>query len=1759
MRFITSNQIAKRCPNGKRFDEETQTCIPREEWEAKHKRKPKKTETKEEQGSKNREVAEKVREMRTHYGIPETNRKELKKFYDSGVRRNPFKRSEDAIRYIDKAMDDESISLDKVLSVICDDQFDSSGDTYSEMFELKGEGRKALLTSVKTALEITPFVSNSISGMWLEPMGESSYGTFDTANGFISINKKLCTKGIEIAREDYATKKDVINPKGEKDTIAWSFSPEGFDEMSDEEKDRYNRIYTITHEMGHSIGFYMENIAMARRSYATAGKERHDDLNIKEIFNKNRGWIIESQVKRVRDDLKRYGKDVDGVSDDVIDDIVSQYESICQKYYTFDPSRKMRLQADAELSILERKANKLLDGKGFIYMMFPDARSFRDYDKSVDECTEQRNIIESCEKIYKELYGLDDDTFNPFDVYSEYGYYAQSDEAKTGKSSSVARGSDSQIEERVAEAFADVCARGDKANTMSVLIVSAINYTISKNLCGGDADFHDYFFGESMNEQRQHMKDNRIIKGTRYIIFNGIDKAEPCPSGTHRHSGINGCHPIDKPHKEGSGAQQAHDKWVATHGGNDGGDVQNPKPKDDPKDNGKENGKGRELKPCPSGQHRHSGIKGCHPISSKHREGSGAELAHNKWMQRHGDKEKDESKDDKPKEKEDDPKTEIDERGITELYAGGMGKPEYSQKIGGFVRQTIRETDPEYYDRMTKDADAIIKSIKDIDWSADGTANDVVKPIKDAFPTYATYFPDFDSFKIEKDDAKQIMESFATVIEEFPWALSSFNGFFIGDIAGAVGFFSSSYGYIKLDAGSAQDASKDTSYIETDLDPVTKKLTDWGFHFAGSTVGSCISHEFGHMMDYNIRAMRYIADHENDGIVNEQTYPFSDTITELANEYYGEDEDGLRSDLNIALDVDFDSYNVISEESGTILIGVDGITSYRYDEFLKRFKKKHGFKEVRLFGNKGDNSRKLTGLNNDMILRIQLSPKQVKEYNKNKPKPETQKATWKEITEKYTPEELAKKMRNVYPKCDEDSVQGDLAVDRIKECEELYKEIYGVDQIVPSEVYSRYGYYGTGTYKSGSKKILKETQATERVADAMRDVSIRGDKANSMSHLILAHMQYETYQVVSGDYDTSFKQFVKKNIGMDKFGEKIIKMRYLLFNRLEKAEPCPAGTHRHSGINGCHPISKPHKEGSGALEAHNKWIATHGGADGKEQGEKKKPDDEKVDGKEDEKGRKLKPCPEGQHRHSGIKGCHPISNKHKEGSGAELAHNKWMNRHGKKKDDEDDKKPSEDEKEEDHTDDDNGEIKPYTDGIDKPISIQYSKGVTERAIKDSNPKLMKGCRDDVKTLRSNFESIDWEKGTNSKIFDKIFGEYNKKYGKEIKLGKGLSKMPKDMFKSQMEVFIGTLEEYPMLVTRFNGFTAHSGDWLMYCEFGNTLAFNMKYYEKSDNINRDMEGVYKNIRDPITRDETTWGFHFKESTYTNCMCHELGHALDNTMFALSYYIQNKIESGLFDDVDQKDVQNKIVDVLNASNSDILHYGRKKTEITSDIEDRGDYLAIKIKGPMYTTTWANLKQAIKDSGLTMDDAFYGTGKRGQGEIHIKNPIKQKGEKKAKKFSELTDDDFAKIEKMTQYSANIGVASAEFSKTRIYECEELYKELYNVDKIVPSDVYSIYGYYGTRDSDRRALRGETTYINRQSADERMAEAMSDVMVRKDKANSMSQLIVCHTEYEMYRIATGDFDLSFRDYVKDKVGFDKFSERIIKMRYIPYAMVIQ
>lgn len=1090
MRYITFNHIAKRCPNGKRFDEETQTCIPREEWEAKQHHREKKQEqeqepkrTKTDDDRKKRETAEGLNELRSHYGIPEEARKELKRFYHTGIRRDPFKRTEDAIKYIDKAIEDESVNIDKILQIICDRQ-KLNEDSYSQLKDLKGEARKSFLMGLRDVLEVSMFASVSITQIELESLSSGVYGQ-KSSTGMISYSHTLFTDAEEFYRDmednirDDLSMKEVINPSGEKDTIAWSFTPRDANSMSDEELYDFVRRSTVAHEIGHTCGDYLENITIGREQY----RERFGDdegKNIKEIFNANREYIIEDNTAEFKRTLIKLKREHPDLTTDEIKEYLNEYKEIIEEYTKFDIRRRKQWEGEKKYDTLERKISKRLNG-AWVYLPRPRMYQFNLFDTSESELKykSQQEVIEDCLSIYKELYGLDDETFNPFDVYSEYGYYgvpakAKNDEPSPQDKDVLTPRKGTRYYERIAEAFADVSARGDDANTMSVLIVSAVNYNIYKNICGDKRTFKEYFFGDTMAEQRDEMKSNRMIKSDE------IAKKQ-CPEGYHSHPNNTKCHPISLKHRPGSKAEQEHIQMGLPV---DGSEPEEKKP---------EEKKPEEKKP------------------RKKKEKVGEDI---------------------------------------EPYESGLEKPESLKYVMGFTRKEIEKT--EYYKKSKKVADNLSKTIEETDWEDTSTTNNekvenILKSLvfeDGESPPKVT----FDFNRYSPQIVKETMEVFAETIGEYSLGLYNLDGF--SETGRGVESYSwlertinFNHKYFKR-GGSDFDSKPDGD----EINPITGMPAEgWSFHFNGTTFSNSVAHEYGHAVDFMLRGMRLaVGEKPKTKSKGEMTYEFTEEQTKDVSETIKEH----------GLDLHFSRQSFNPRKRNFYVSGKEyyAMTWENRIKLVEDLKKVKGVTKVSVQYAYDSNGR------DEIMFVVSVRGKRAKT----------------EATEPVKGKKFEETGENIHSnrndKVSRNKDADKFATDRIRECESVYKKLYGVSVIDPTDAYSGYGYYGrSGKMRSGDKAKVVELNSGERVAEAYNDVIVRKEKANSMSQLIVAHTEFEYYQLMTGDYDMTFEDFIFKKIGKDKFKDRIVKMmRYIPYASLTKSK-CPAGYHKASDGQ-CHQL-----------------------------------------------------------------------------------------------------------------------------------------------------------------------------------------------------------------------------------------------------------------------------------------------------------------------------------------------------------------------------------------------------------------------------------------------------------------------------------------------------------------------------------------------------------------------------------------------------------
>ena len=595
---------------------------------------------------------------------------------------------------------------------------------------------------------------------------------------------------------------------------------------------------------------------------------------------------------------------------------------------------------------------------------------------------------------------------------------------------------------------------------------------------------------------------------------------------------------------------------------------------------------------------------------------------------------------------------------------------------------------------------------------------------------------------------------------------------------------------------------------------------------------------------------------------------------------------------------------------------------------------------------------------------------------------------------------------------------------------------------------------------------------------------------------------------------------------------------------------------------------------------------------------------------------KAKDCPGGMHAHTGYTECHPLDKPHRPGTSADLYHrqmgiaNSWYERHGTTQDDYDKEHPKDDGKDrtEDNTSDDTSS--PSDDSND--YSKVEFKGIMKWDCNKELKSLMPKEYDRVEKAQRKLDSLRYSNKTNVQIYRAVMGEYFKGQKARARAGDGMmfgegvlddtdiemflspvniNKMPKDIFLSFMDESLKSIRECPFGAYAFQNMTASDKqdcEIMHYCWSEGKAGrpgfhFNMKYF-KGRKLRNEPDRVIN-----AKGEETTWGFHFAgERTYADCINHEYGHSLD---FMISALQEISSKNQMNPDSKREITRNDLKDLLNEYRTDSSDWNSRFVYLSEvghyrinlkDAPDKKFLLDNNLVGSTQLDINEKMWNEHKDEILDMlKERGYeyiiesdipnrnSKGKidelnRGRITVFLKDTTEYK-------VSKLPDSEMEKIKEkgLTGYCASISSYgySNVYANTirRIDECAELYKKIYNVDRIDPTDVYSGYGWAGPR---RNAIvdvpKGDTPFNREPRANrefdrtreytqlgdacmEKLAEAYSDVMLRQDDANSMSKLIYAHVQYELHQLMTG-YEGTFEDFVRDKIGMDKFERLITK-----------
>lgn len=572
-----------------------------------------------------------------------------------------------------------------------------------------------------------------------------------------------------------------------------------------------------------------------------------------------------------------------------------------------------------------------------------------------------------------------------------------------------------------------------------------------------------------------------------------------------------------------------------------------------------------------------------------------------------------------------------------------------------------------------------------------------------------------------------------------------------------------------------------------------------------------------------------------------------------------------------------------------------------------------------------------------------------------------------------------------------------------------------------------------------------------------------------------------------------------------------------------------------------------------------------------------------------------KECPGGMHAHTGYTVCHPLDKPHKPGTSADVFHaqvgipNSWYEKHGTTREQymkehperfKDEGGSEESEKEEEKPEEDSEQEESNDESFevsDDSKAVVECKGLDE--IRRSNPEQFKRVeryQSRWKEVRDNpdmsntqkyfevFKSQDWEFSDEALLFgnvtiDPIFND-----------------IPSDEFNYFVDNVMESIKQFPDASFAFESLVdmkKKRGE--DYCRkvimsFSSSFVFNCNtdlafkemarrraWTDTGGNYPQTSDARLIDIYDPVTGESSQWSFHFTDSDETNSIQHEFGHAVGYVLACLYSQKENPSVSEyseISDAVKSVDMQ-----ALNQGYSSKPYVDarigmwpiRSRNEDSRQFEsDAKQYPYVintgRAQGPEDAERMRDaVNERIMPLGFELDSKP--TKYTLSGVECYGYRIKRRAMDGKYSWDEVSKGDLQQgcMDNTSLFWTNR--TEMKMNVKRVRECEKLYKKIYNLDTIQPSDVYSAYGYYAEAVGMRSGKHMSEAELNGKRGGEILAEAFNDVGVRKDRSNSMSRLLVAHTYYEYAVIKLG-YTGTFEDYIRDKVGMDKFKERIIK-----------
>lgn len=625
---------------------------------------------------------------------------------------------------------------------------------------------------------------------------------------------------------------------------------------------------------------------------------------------------------------------------------------------------------------------------------------------------------------------------------------------------------------------------------------------------------------------------------------------------------------------------------------------------------------------------------------------------------------------------------------------------------------------------------------------------------------------------------------------------------------------------------------------------------------------------------------------------------------------------------------------------------------------------------------------------------------------------------------------------------------------------------------------------------------------------------------------------------------------------------------YELDKGTKPKEGCPGGMHIHQGFWECHPLDHPHRPGTGADYFHkmmgipNTWFEKHGIT--REEWEKQNPDKAKT--QQEKWGGKV----QGEESEGGEESSEHDDTEENQG-GEDSQTSEESQSDSESSDDEDYSKVDfkgfmqwdcEKELQSFFGDEEYHRIEKAQAVFDKLKDNEKKKNAD--VFRDSLGAYFEGIQKGVRNYDGTVRWKDMEFNMNPKVFNKI---------------------PRPLAMEFIQATIDSIRECPIASVacrNIRTLTKHDANTIMHYSWnedgeGAGMLMNMVYFNGGSMYNEEHRVTMqeKDADGKITYREKGWRWHFDGSTYASTVQHEYGHGVDFAIGAMMKRMNEGHENNDIKDMFFKEFKERTgedapfhIDVTDIGQTFKYSGPHGYYEIVGKLKDAGyepsgrysmdgvdeniDYFntkRLKLDTGTYNKCKDWLESWFEDNGfyyrLTDPEEDHDT-------VWIYVQEKYTGSLPEKDLEMIREKGLpAYISMLSQYPSGIFEQN---TQRRVEECADLYKKIYKVDRIDPSEVYSGYGWSGfdswkksteeyTGDEPRRKGWNPKT----SACMERMAEAYQDVMVRKDRSNSMSRLLYAHTQYELLQITKG-YKGTFEEFIRDKVGMDKFEERIIK-----------